>query len=80
MHLSDIGYTLFANEYIKAINAGYGTHIPLSNISQFLQNNDPALQRTNGGFVISPEVAKQMLEIFNTVPLPTPPRGRASRH
>jgi len=39
-HLTDIGYTLFANEYIKTINSAYGTHIPLSGLWQFLQNND----------------------------------------
>jgi len=39
-HLTDIGYALFANEYIKTINSAYGTHIPLSGLWQFLQNND----------------------------------------
>jgi lysophospholipase L1-like esterase len=40
-HPTDIGYTLIANEWIKTINANYGTHIPLANISQFFQNNAP---------------------------------------
>lgn len=42
-HLTDVGYTLFANEYIKTINTAYGTHIPLAGIGQLLQNNDATL-------------------------------------
>lgn len=38
-HLTDIGYTLFANQYIKTINANYDTEIPLASLSQFLSNN-----------------------------------------
>jgi lysophospholipase L1-like esterase len=40
-HPTDIGYTLIANEWIKTINANYGTHIPLAPISAFFQNNAP---------------------------------------
>jgi hypothetical protein len=39
-HLTDIGYSIFANEYIRTINSAYGTQIPLSGLWQFLQNND----------------------------------------
>jgi hypothetical protein len=38
-HLTDMGYLLFANEYIKAINSGYGTQIPLASITQLFANN-----------------------------------------
>ena len=38
-HMSDMGYTLFADEYIKTINNAYGTHIPIAPLSNFLQNN-----------------------------------------
>jgi hypothetical protein len=38
-HLTDLGYLLFANEYIKAINSGYGTEIPLASITQLFANN-----------------------------------------
>jgi lysophospholipase L1-like esterase len=38
-HLTDIGYTLFANEYIRTINANYDTEIPLAGLSQFFANN-----------------------------------------
>lgn len=38
-HLTDLGYLLFGNEFIKAINAGYGTEIPLASITQLFANN-----------------------------------------
>lgn len=38
-HLTDLGYLLFGNEFIKAINAGYDTDIPLASIVQLFQNN-----------------------------------------
>ena len=47
-HLTDMGYTLFADEYIKAINAGYGTRIPLAGLWQFLQNNDNVIKMSSG--------------------------------
>jgi len=48
-HLTDIGYTLFADEYIKTINAAYGSSIPLAPLSDFLQNNLPT---TSSGAVV----------------------------
>lgn len=39
IHMTDIGYTLFADEYIKTINDAYGTHIPLAPVTNFEQNN-----------------------------------------
>jgi hypothetical protein len=39
IHMTDIGYTLFADEYIKAINDAYGTRIPLAPVTNFEQNN-----------------------------------------
>jgi hypothetical protein len=38
-HLTDLGYLMFANEFIKAINTGYGTEIPLASITQLFANN-----------------------------------------
>jgi GDSL-like Lipase/Acylhydrolase len=38
-HLTDLGYLLFGNEFIKAINAGYDTEIPLAGITQLFSNN-----------------------------------------
>ncbi|MGH9459406.1 MAG: SGNH/GDSL hydrolase family protein [Thermoanaerobaculia bacterium] len=40
-HLTDIGYTLFANEFIETINEAYDTDIPLAPITPFFQNNAP---------------------------------------
>lgn len=38
-HLTDLGYLLMGNEFIKAINAGYDTEIPLASITQLYSNN-----------------------------------------
>ncbi len=38
-HLTDMGYLLFANEFIKAINTGYDTEIPLASITHLFANN-----------------------------------------
>lgn len=72
-HLTDIGYALFADEFIKAINSAYGTHIPLANVSQFLANNDPALTSERGfGF----DFAAQMLWVFSSASTPPAPAPR----
>ena len=80
-HFSDIGYILFANEYIKAINAAYGTHIPLASITKAFQNNDPDTAKAVG-ITMTPEVAAQMISIFNSVTTtaPPPPARRRSVH
>jgi lysophospholipase L1-like esterase len=74
IHLSDIGYTLFANEYIKAINSGYGTHIPLASVTQFMQNNDPATatKLASGAsaypgmmWILSDEASKSLMQMFS---------------
>jgi hypothetical protein len=81
VHPSDLGYILFANEYIKAINAGYGTHIPLASITQVFQNNDPETKAALG-LSIPSDIAAQMTSIFNVVPTttPAPPAKRRSIH
>ena len=38
-HLTDLGYLLFGNEFIKAINSGYDTDIPLMSITELFANN-----------------------------------------
>lgn len=38
-HLTDLGYLMMGNEFIKAINAGYDTEIPLASITQLYSNN-----------------------------------------
>ena len=82
VHLSDIGYTLFANEYIKAINSGYNTEIPLASVSAAFQNNG-ALFGTGsltGYAIVPPASAQSMIDVFTsvTLPVPTPPRRRTS--
>jgi GDSL-like Lipase/Acylhydrolase len=51
-HLTDLGYLMFANEYIKAINEGYDTEIPLASISQLFANNGAFFPETAQGQVI----------------------------
>jgi GDSL-like Lipase/Acylhydrolase len=50
-HMTDIGYTLFADVYIRTINAAYGSKIPLAPISSFFANNAP---RSESGMVPYP--------------------------
>ena len=71
-HMTDIGYTLFANEYIKTINNSYDTKIPLASIGTFLQNNDPSQSGAYSN--LSPEAAQTILSLVPKVPTP------ASRH
>jgi hypothetical protein len=46
-HLTDVGYLLFADQYIRAINAGYSTEIPLAGITDFFQNNGAFFPETS---------------------------------
>lgn len=66
IHMTDIGYTLFADEYIKAINSAYGTEIPLGSVAAFLQNNAPV--QKFGMPTITPEAAQQMLMFAPAMP------------
>jgi len=82
VHLTDIGYTLFANEYIKAINSGYGKHIPLASVAQFLQNNGAQFAFGSSGLSaaeveVTPEAARSILWL---VPQQKAPRFRAANH
>jgi phospholipase/lecithinase/hemolysin len=60
-HLTDLGYLLFANEYIKAINAGYGTEIPLASIAQLFANNGAFFPETNAAGATLSEAASQQI-------------------
>lgn len=76
-HLTDIGYSVFANEYIKTINSAYGTHIPLASIATFLQNNDPSLKASSEIPQFSPEAMKAIQQFASRVPTaPAPPPAR----
>lgn len=78
-HMTDLGYTLFANEYIKTINNSYGTHIPLASVAPLLQNNDPTQAGgINYSMPFSPEA---IANIMSWVPkLPAPSRHHATAH
>jgi hypothetical protein len=38
-HLTDLGYLLFADEFIKTINSAYGTEVPVASVAQLFANN-----------------------------------------
>jgi lysophospholipase L1-like esterase len=79
-HLSDIGYTLFANQYIKTINSAYSTHIPVASITQFFTNNGQNFRFGASNVIISPEAAKNISILWTMppqqIPAPTPSRRR----
>jgi hypothetical protein len=54
-HPSDIGYTLLANEFIRTINANYGTKIPFSSITRYYQGNGKSLKRLSSDEEILPD-------------------------
>lgn len=60
-HMTDIGYTLFADQYIKTINQAYGTQIPLAGLAGFLQNNEPITKLGMGMPVFTPQALQQIL-------------------
>jgi lysophospholipase L1-like esterase len=82
VHLSDAGYTLMANEFIKAINSAYGTEIPLASVTAAFQNNGQftGFGDNKGYAIVSPEAAAAMTSVFTQVevPAPAPPRRRAN--
>ena len=51
LHLTDIGYTFFADQYIRTINQAYGTNIPVAGIAQFFANNGGVFPTTKSGGV-----------------------------
>ncbi|HYI12626.1 MAG TPA: SGNH/GDSL hydrolase family protein [Thermoanaerobaculia bacterium] len=52
-HLTDLGYLLFGNEFIKAINEGYDTEIPLASITQLFANNGAFFPDANAAAQLS---------------------------
>lgn len=51
-HLTDLGYMLFANEYIRTINRAYETEIPVASIAQLFQNNGAFFPETTDGRIV----------------------------
>lgn len=78
-HLTDLGYLLFANEYIKAINAGYGTEVPLASITQLFANNGAFFPDTTSasGVTLSEAASKQITTMWAA---PTITKLRAIRN
>jgi len=70
-HLTDLGYLLFANEYIKAINGAYDTEIPLASISQLFANNgaffpEESPNLSGSDFLFADGVAEQLRAMWAT--------------
>lgn len=85
VHLTDLGYLLFANEYIKAINNGYHTDIPLASITELFANNgaffgEGAPSSHRDDITITPEAAKQIQSLFTQPTFRPISRGRAISH
>lgn len=78
-HLTDIGYTMFANEYIKTINAAYGTKIPYASIANLFQNNGAnfGIGGKSVSTSIDDDAAKAMTAIF-ALPSAEPARRRSA--
>ena len=66
-HLTDIGYTLFANEFIRTINKAYKTAIPVAPITQFFDNNG-AFFGDDSRFEMTPEAAAVILRYATPPP------------
>ena len=89
IHLTDLGYTLFANQYIRTINQAYGTQIPLAGITTLFANNGaffPSQSMTSGAvffdgmeWTVSDDAAKSMLQFASPVRSRKHARRRALR-
>ena len=86
-HLTDLGYMLFANEYIRTINAAYDTEIPVAGISQLFADNGAFFPETEegqmvfdgGDFFITDEGIEQIRSMW-AQPTMKKVRPRAIRH
>lgn len=86
IHPTDLGYLLFANEFIKAINTGYDTEIPVASITQIFANNGAFFPELDGQSVSTidalslTDAAAQSIRTFWAPPKPSRGRGRAISH
>jgi lysophospholipase L1-like esterase len=84
-HLTDLGYLLFANEYIKTINSAYDTEVPLASITQLFANNGAFFPETTSGqmvfnadgFELTSQAAEQITSMWAN---PTLKKLRRTRH
>ena len=51
-HLTDLGYAMFANEYIRTINKAYETQIPVASAAQLFANNGAFFPETTDGQLV----------------------------
>lgn len=78
-HLTDLGYTFFANEFIRTINNAYGTDIPVASITSLFADNGALFPKTSSGAIfvegtpweMSAEAAAQIRSFGPETPLPT---------
>jgi lysophospholipase L1-like esterase len=84
VHLTDLGYMLFANEFIRAINQGYDTEIPFASIAQLYANNGAFFPELDGQSVRSIDalsLSNAAADALRTFWAPKAPRrGRAATH
>jgi lysophospholipase L1-like esterase len=88
-HMTDLGYTLFANQYIRTINTAYGTDIPLASITTLFANNGaffPEQSMTSGNvfmngmqWTLSDDAVNDMLSFAAQAPAPAK-KHRATTH
>ncbi len=62
IHPQRLGYAIVANEWVKAINAAYGTKVPEVNLQPFLTGTVSATSVHAGGVVYSAEAAAQVIK------------------
>ena len=60
-HLTDLGYMLFANEYIRTINGAYETEVPVASISQLFANNGAFFPETDAANIVVTDEAIQQI-------------------
>lgn len=53
VHLTDLGYMLFANEYIRTINDAWDVKIPVASITQLFANNGALFPETVNGQMVN---------------------------
>ncbi len=64
LHDQRLGYALVANEFIKAINSGYGANIPLVNLMPFLEGTPVTTTVAAASFGVSTAAAQQLVTML----------------